>query len=202
MKLPDFGSPWHSARVSQGYDQDRRVGEAVLRRLCLGAELVGMRWDSFPRGVSLLIDDTTRSKEDPRYRQYSSQRPYGLLGIRVDGKWGLLESMPAAGASDERDIAEKLSENPTDVSLSQLMHVRTHPITEIRLGMAAAHLIVGFASGQVLFIQGDHPFHESWQVHLYQTITVDPDRLWMVVNTPGGDISIWTPSDFDPNFDG
>jgi hypothetical protein len=25
--------------------------------------------------------------------------------------------------------------------------------------------------------------------------------MWLLVNTPGGDIAIWTPDDFDPNFD-
>lgn len=201
MKLPDFRTPWYHARASEDYVQDRLVAEAALRRLCLGAEVVGMYWDWFPQGASLLIKDGPRPRHDPRYARYITTRPYGTLSIGIGDQWTMLTAMPAPDARVEHAIADAVPASLPDEALQQLVQLRAQTITSIRLGIAVAHLLISFASGQVLFVHGDDPDHESWQASLDRIDISDPERHWMLINTPGGEISLWTPDDFDPYFD-
>lgn len=123
--------------MSYDYAKDRVKAAAALRRLCLGAEVVGVRWDFFPEEVSLYIDDTARARTDPTYRAYlayTKTRPYGILGISIGSTWTILDQLPAADAEEEQAIAAGLGETLSEESLHHLMRLRTQPITTLRLG--------------------------------------------------------------------
>ena len=120
----------------------------------------------------------------------------------IENKWAMLEQEPPADAEHEQTIADALPEMRTDIHLGQLAALQDDPIVSIRLGVTFGHLIVQFASGRCLFIQGNHELFESWEIRITPPKALrDPNSQWFLVNTPGGDVCMWTPRDFDPNFD-
>jgi len=204
MKLPDFGTPWISSRPTYGYAQDKLVAEAMLRQACLGAQIVGMKWDGFPNITKLHIQDNVyvSAKKLPQYVLYEKHRPLGQCWLMIEDKWAVLEEAPPADAEYEQTTADALPEMRTDQDIAKLATVHGDPIVEVRLGITFGHLIVQFDSGRCLFIQGNHELFESWEIRITPPKELrDPNSQWFLVNTPGGDVCMWTPGAFDPNFD-
>ncbi len=204
MKLPDFGSPWIASRPSNGYEQDKFVAEAMLRRLCLGTEVLGAQWPGFPSSISLIIEDNpyVNVKKLPQYAQYATIRPIGHCVLGISNGASVLDSMPEATIEGEQAIAAIVPRTMTDAHLAQLSSLHSDPIVAIRLGVDVAHLIIQFDSGRCLFVKGDHPMYESWQMRVVPPDELyDPAKQWLLVNMPGGGVCMWTPADFDPNFD-
>lgn len=187
---------WYAA-----YVRDKRLADAVLRRLCLSAEIVGIRLPGFPNITTLEVGDNPYNKSESAVDLYTRQRPRGEVWIKIEGRWAVLASAPAPSLEQEQTAAQELPQEATDEQLRQLLTLREDRIVEIRLGAIAAHLIMRFASGRALFVSGDHRAYESWQLGLTPAQSVASENMWLLVDMPGGDIAIWTPDTFDPNFD-
>lgn len=190
-----------AAHEEDSYLREKRLAEAALRRLCLGAELVGLWWPGFPSNITLEIGDNPFKSKDPHYARYNRKRPHGSVWLGVADRWAVLAAAPPMSATEEQAVAEQLPEQRTASHLYQLIDLRDETIVAIRLGVAVAHLIVEFASGRALFALGDHPRFESWELSLGAAWDVNTDSGWQLISLPGGDIAVWAPDDFDPNFD-
>ncbi|HKW21782.1 MAG TPA: hypothetical protein VJO13_10430 [Ktedonobacterales bacterium] len=203
-QLPDFGTPWIASRPMSGFDQDKPVAEAMLRRLCLGAEIVAVYWDGFPGITKLMIadNDWVSAKRLPQFATYAKQRPPNEALLMIEHRWAVLANPPEASVDQEQAVAEALSEPATDLQLAELAMLHGDPIIEVRLGVGVGHLILLFDSGRCLFVHGDHGPYEAWEIRVMLPDGLnDPENKWLLVNTPGGDVCMWTPKDFDPNFD-
>lgn len=203
-QLPDFGTPWIASRPMSGFEQDKPVAEAMLRRLCLGSEIVGVFWDGFPGITKLMLADNpwAKAKKLPKYAAYAKQRPSDECLLMIEYRWAVLETAPKAFSEQEQVIASALPEPAIDLQLAELAKLHGDPIVEVRLGVSVGHLILVFDSGRCLFVHGDHGMFEAWEIRVTSPDGLnDPENKWFLVNTPGGDVCMWTPSDFDPNFD-
>ena len=201
MKEPDSGT--HEAPSGSGFDykRDKPIAEAMLRRLCLGAEIIGVFWDGFPGITKLTIVDNAfvRAKKLPQFAVYAKQRPSYKSLLMTEYRWAVLATAPEPSTEQEQAVAESLPETTTNLQLTQLATLHSDPIVEVRLGVSVGHLILVFDSGRCLFVHGDAGPYEAWELRLMAPY--DPKSMWLLVNTPGGDIAIWTPDDFDPYFD-
>ncbi len=203
-QLPDFGTPWIASRQMSGFDQDKPIAEAILRRLCLGAEIVAVFRDGFPGVTKLMIDDNdfARAKKLPHFAAYAKHRPWYESLLMIEYRWAVLANAPEASAEQEQAIAGALPEPATDLQLAELATLHGDPIVEVRLGTSLGHLILQFDSGRCLFIHGDAGPYEAWEIRVMSPDGLnDTENRWLLVNTPGGDVCMWTPDDFDPNFD-
>ncbi len=199
MKEPDSENYEVTSGSGYDYERDKPIAEAMLRRLCLGAEIVGVFWDGFPGITKLIIDDNrfVEAKKLLQYAAYVKHRPAYESMLMIEDKWTILATVPEASAEQEQAIAEVLPEHANDQQLTKLAALHRDPIVEVRLGISVGHLILVFDSGQCFFVNGDHEMYESWEI----TAMSPPENKWLLVNTTGGNIAIWTPDDFDPNFD-
>lgn len=203
MEPPDSGDSVTTSSSGSTYERDRPYAEAMLRRLCLGAEIAGVYWSGFPDVLTLYIDDSLFPDKEARDRfsHYQNLRP-GECWLMLEHKWAVLDAMPFADAEHEQAAADSLPEAITYSHLGELASLHDQSIVAIRLGIAVGHLMLQFDSGRCLFIHGDHGMYEAWEIRVTPAREhPDPEKRWLLVNIPGGDVAIWTPDDFDPNFD-
>ncbi|MGH2514596.1 MAG: hypothetical protein ACRDHP_02985 [Ktedonobacterales bacterium] len=188
------------------YVRDKKYAEAVLRRLCLGAEILGIEFAGYPDAMNITVGDNLykrggNTESDSQYLLYQSQRPGGQARLTIEGHWSVVPALPLPSAEGERSIVESLPSIATDEQLHQLLTLRAERIVTVRLGVQAAHLLLCFESGRSLIVRGDD-LYESWQLVLTVMETKkQASEFWLLVDMPGGDIAIWTPDTFNPDFD-
>lgn len=76
-----------------------------------------------------------------------------------------------------------------EMRLIQLFSIKTKKVVDITLGDDSPHLHIIFESGEVIYVNGYHEKYESWQAG-------DQTWKWLVVATPGNEISIWAPDSY------
>ena len=159
--------------------EDKMRAEAVLRRLCLGAQIDGIR---FGPVLQILISD------------HGSGKPHipGQVYLNLGSAWVVFDSAPSSFPDQEEDLPEI----PTEEQIRLLCALRERVITEIRLGEEEPHLIIHLDDGRILFVNGRHEQYETWQLGV---AFGNPRECYMVVALPGGGgVCVWSPENFDP----
>lgn len=156
--------------------QDKRLSEAVLRRLCQGAQIDGIRFGPI---LQVLISD--HASEKPQMQ--------GQVYLNLGSTWTVFETPPASWP----DCEEDLSEPSIEERLRILCGLREAVITNIELGMEQPHLFLHLEGGRILFVNGRHDQYECWQVGVAYG---GPQKYWLVVALPGGGVAVWSPEDF------
>lgn len=152
------------------YAKDRLLAERVLRRLCVGAEVDGIRFGPIPQ---LLITDHASGKPHVR----------GQVYLNLASSWRIYPSrptvIPRGEAFDETDEAEELR---------QLCELREAVIDQVELMADAPDLLITFADGRVFILNGRHEQYETWQLG----IAFAPDVGALVVACPGNEVAVWS----------
>jgi hypothetical protein len=157
------------------YREARGPAQAIIRRLCQGAQIDGIRF-----GPILQILITDRAATSPRVR--------GQTYLSLGSRWKVFEDRPASWPDGEH----QLSLPSLDERLGTLCELRESTITEAELGERQPHLILHLGSGRVLFVNGRHDEYECWQLGV---ALGDPNEHWMVVACPGGEVAVWAPQE-------
>jgi len=153
------------------YARDKPVAEELLRRLCIGALVGGIRFGPVPQ---LLI--TNQSSNKPPVR--------GQVYLNLESSWRIYPARPAALPRGETEIEE-----PDEAeALRQLCELRETVIANVELGTDAPDLLVTFADGRVFFLNGRHEQYESWQFG----IAFAPNVGALIVACPGNQIAVWS----------
>jgi hypothetical protein len=162
----------------QNWDtEDKQLAFAVLRRLCQGAQIDGIRFGPI---LQILITDHVSLKPKIRGQTY----------LNIGSTWAVFETPPASWPDSEEDLPM-----PTvDEQLRILCGIREAVITDIALGEERPHLLLHLEDGRTLFINGRDEHYECWQVGVAWSGLGD---YWMVVALPGGGVAIWSPENFD-----
>jgi hypothetical protein len=156
-------------------EHDRSLAEAVVRRLCEGAQIDGVR---FGPVLQLLISDHGSGKPPIR----------GQVYLNLSSKWALCDPshpLPAAGT--------QLLELTQDDALRVLCSIRERVIDRVDLAAGAPHLRLTLEGGSVLFVNGEDPQYEPWDMGV---ALGDPSEVWKVVACPGGGLAVWAPQHF------
>ncbi|WP_340010900.1 hypothetical protein MHI32_22485 [Paenibacillus sp. FSL H7-0690] len=155
--------------------ENRDFAERVLKQLCIGAKIDGLRF-----GVSSGATQVYLTK----YEGFDDLA--GQLYLNIESKWTIFDSVPSQYPSNESQIADVSEEE----KYSQIIKVRREKIIDIQLGDSTPHLIISFESGSILFVIGFHEKYECWQVG------VESDN-WLVVACPMNGIATWTSNKFE-----
>lgn len=152
---------------------DKALAERVLERLCLGAQVDGIRFGPI---LQMLI-----THHEPKEKPIRGQ-----VYVNLASPWLLFQARPSSLPSSEEAIVERGQE----AELADLVSLRERIITKVELGEETAHLMMSFDDGRFFFMPGNHPAFESWQLGV---ALGDPSAPWLLVACPGGEIAIWAP---------
>ena len=157
------------------YREGRTPAQAVIRRLCQGAQVDGIRF-----GPILQILITDHAATTPRVR--------GQTYLNLGSRWKVFEDHPASWPDGEHH----LSQPPLDEQLAALCALREATIARVELGERQPHLILHLDGDRALFVNGRHDQYECWQLGV---ALGDPNEHWMVVACPGGEVAVWAPQE-------
>lgn len=152
------------------YPNDKKRAEAVLRYLCVGAQIAGIRFGGIPQ---LLITDYASGK--PRVR--------GQLYLNLASEWRVWRSRPATFPRE----GLALEELPEAEALQQIVDIRELVITEVELGEDAPDLLFTLEDGRVFFLIGRDEYYEAWDFG----IAYAPEGSALVVACPGNQVAVW-----------
>ena len=157
------------------YATDRHLAEEVLRRLCVGAQVDGIRFGAIPQ---LLITD------------HGSGKPpiEGQVYLNLGSDWQVFASRP-----ERLPVGEEVLGHPEEAeALRRLCELREAEIRDVELASDAPDLILTFADGRVFFMNGRHVQYETWQVG----VAFAQGPRFLVVACPGNNVAVWTPPEF------
>src|SRR5687767_14335526 len=154
-------------------EQDRDLAAAVLRYLCVGAYVGGLRFGATPE---LLIDGSPAE---------------GQVYLNLESAWQIFPGPPATIPQEENQVPVMTEEQ----ALLALCALRESEIVDIALGGDCPHLLVHFIDGRVLFVLGRHARFECWQLCVSWG---PPDERSLVVARPGCEVAVWSPPGFRP----
>jgi hypothetical protein len=157
--------------------EDKRLAETVIRRLCQGAQIDGIRFGPI---LQILISD------------HASGKPHvqGQVYLNLASTWAVFDTRPVSYPDYEQDLPEQNIEE----ELSVLCSLREAIISDIELGTEQPHLIIHFENGSSLFLSGRHEKYECWQLGV---ALGNPQECWLVVALPGGGVAVWSPESFN-----
>jgi hypothetical protein len=156
-------------------EEDRGLAEAVIRRLCEGSDVAGVRFGPI---LQLLISDHGSDKAPI----------HGQVYLNLSSQWALLQNrahVPESGAV--------LPDVTPDDALRLLCSIREKTITSAEIGREKPHLLLTLDDGAVLFVNGDDPQYEPWDVGVAFSGAAEP---WKVIACPGGDVAVCAPQSF------
>ncbi|MEM1116682.1 MAG: hypothetical protein AAF845_03725 [Bacteroidota bacterium] len=155
---------------------DKAFAEAVIGRLCVGAQIDGVR---FGPVLQLLITD------------HASGKPPlpGQVYLNLGSTWQLFSSRPSSFPEGE----DALPDYEDEEALRILCDLREAEVVDVALADDAPDLILTLADGRVFFLNGRHEQYETWQLGLAYG---RPDETWLVVACPGNGVAVWAPNSF------
>jgi hypothetical protein len=157
--------------------EDKKLAEAVLKHLCQGAQIDGLR---FGPVLQILITDHTSSKTPIR----------GQVYLNLGSSWTVFTTPPTSWPTNEDDQPEP----SIDEQLRTICELRELVIADIKLAYTQPHLIMTLEDGRILFVNGWHEKYECWQLGV---ALGGSDEFWLVVATPNGGVAVWAPDSFE-----
>lgn len=162
------------------YHVDRELAEAVLRRLCQGGSVNGVRFGGI---LQMLVRAPASSLPPLR----------GQVYINLASRWTVFETRPSQFPEYEHEVPELTVEE----QLYVLCTIRERTLQRVELGLTKPHLILTLDNGSVFFLCGNNDSYESWDVGVAMG---DRSERWQVVALPGGEVGIWAPKHFVEAF--
>jgi len=160
-------------------ERDKKLGDAALRQLCLGTQIVGVRWvdHSFFIDMEYGLDMLNQGVADHNLR------------LTVESRWTVFPTTPDWFPDAEEDLPTLSLEE----RLAMLARLADQKIVEATLGDRHPHLILTFEAGSVFFLNGFHEQYECWNL---ATLDAVDDYDWLLVAVPGSAIGLFIPPGF------
>ncbi|WP_159888733.1 hypothetical protein [Paenibacillus puerhi] len=159
-------------------NEDKKIADKVLKHLCLGARIDGIRFGGI---LQMLITDHDSNEYEKGIK--------GQVYINLASRWCVFESMPATLPHNE-DAIEDLTQ---EEEIKLLCTLREKKIADIFLGESEPHLIITLDNGEVFFLNGHDEQYESWQLGVAFN---PPNENWLVVACPDDTLAVWYPNYF------
>jgi hypothetical protein len=153
--------------------EDKMFCEAVLKYLCVGGQIEGIRFGAAPQ---LLI---------------SNSEIKGQIYVNLSSRWCVFNSLPLVLPESE----DQIKELPEDEELIELCKLRYRTIQNIYLSESKPNLIIDFDDNSIFLMNGYDKSYESWQ------LGVAYDQHWEVIAMPGGEITAFVPEQYKKHFD-
>jgi len=154
---------------------DKRLAELVLRRMCVGGHIDGIR---FGPVLQILIAHTNHSNDEPIK---------GQVYLNLASSWKVFDSRPSSFPNGEEELPEISAEE----EIREIIKLRERTIVDADLADHEPHLILTLDDGRIVFVNGKHERYECWQMG----VAFSGD-VWQVVACPGGDVAVWAPENF------
>ncbi len=167
----------------------KQQAETLLRQLCLGTQIVGVRWRAF--AFTIVLERSTPDTPSPRGVPGPPERRDTTITAQevdlvVESRWTVFPARPEHFPKREEELPDLALEE----RVSTLARLAGQDIVDVALGEQEPHLILTFASGSVLFLNGRHDKFECWNLG---TIGAAAGSEWLIVTVPGGDLAIFAP---------
>jgi hypothetical protein len=156
--------------------KQREFSEKALKHLFIGSQLDGVKFGVGPGSVLF------------RFMHFTTKQPDDLW-INIESKWTVFPSEINDYPNSEDDIQDLNEEEEYNLVLK----LRRDKVVDIKLGKSVPHLIIIFQSGLTMFVNGHHNKYECWQAGDGFGYSGEE---WLIVATPGDDITTWAPSEF------
>ncbi|WP_423410303.1 hypothetical protein AABM38_10400 [Heyndrickxia sp. MSNUG] len=157
--------------------QQREFSEKVLKQLFIGSQLDGVKFGPGP-GSTLI-----------KFMHYTSKQP-DELWVNIESKWTVFPS----AINEFPNSEDEMDDSTEEEEYSLLIKLQREKVIDIKLGETVPHLKIGFSSGLTIFVNGHHDMYECWQAGDGAGYTGEE---WLIVATPGDDITTWAPNDFN-----
>jgi len=155
--------------------KDRLIAESVLKRLCLRAQIDGIRFGSI---LQMLITN-----------QNPYEGIYGQVFLNLNTRWTVFDSYPSKLPNSEDELPEISQED----EIQAICRIRERVITNIELMADYPHLVITLDDGKIIFVNGQNDPYEAWDLGVALS---DRPGTWWVFALPGGAIEVWAPDDF------
>jgi hypothetical protein len=127
----------------------------LLRELFVGASIIGIRFGA----LQLLCSPPTDA---------------GELFINLSSAFQVFDARPSAFPVSESGVPDQSQEE----EILSLFALRALEITQVEVVEPAGHLVVTFANGTVLYVNGNNPGPEPWAAGLN---AIDrADSVWVI----------------------
>ncbi|MBU8753791.1 hypothetical protein [Priestia megaterium] len=155
--------------------EDQKFAERVLKHLLIGSQIDGLKF-GINSSTTLLYFTNYNRKDD------------GDFVLNIETNWTVYPEACDTYPSSEGEVPFNIEEQ----HFKHIWDIRRQKVVNVQLDTVSPHLIISLESGRVLFVNGYDPTYECWQLG-------DPfgGVDWLLVATPGGDIAIWCPSEFE-----
>ena len=154
--------------------------EALLRRLCLGVEIIGVRW--FAGNVTVILSRVAQESDPP-----ADRIAFDELLLTVESRWCVFPSRPERLPDSEEELpAPSLEER-----VAALACLTGQPIVDATLGAQCPHLVLTFASGSIFFLNGHHERYETWNL---STVGAPSGQDCLIVAVPGDEVAFTDPA--------
>jgi len=152
--------------------RDKNLAEEVLRFICVGAQIDGVR---FGIGFAVLFNHLN----DP------SPISYEAIYLTIETNFVVLPTLPLS--------LPHFAQSTLNERLSALASLQGQRIVDVRLGETSPHLLITFDSGRILFVNGHQLEYECWQLGLTEAVN---NEMWLIVAMGNDNIAIWAPDRF------
>ena len=154
--------------------KDKQLAEDVLRRLCEGSDIDGIRFGSVPQ---ILITNHITDKEPIN----------GQVYLNLGSAWKVFDSRPESFPNGEEDFPVTTPEE----QIWMICSLRERTIIRAELGDDQPHLILTLDDGRIVFVNGKHEVYECWDMGVAFS-----GEGGLVVACPGGGVAVWAPKGF------
>lgn len=155
--------------------KDRNIAEVVLNRLCVDAQIEGIRFGAV---LQILISHNNPKGEKPIH---------GQVYLNLSSRWKVFDSRPVIFPSDEDELEEISQQEEIQI----ICELRERKIEQVELGKEQPHLILSLDDGKILFVNGKHDLYECWDIGIAFSSDV-----WQVIACPSGEVAISVPNGF------
>ena len=157
-------------------EPDKQLAEDVLKKLCEGAQIDGIR---FGPVLQIIISHHGVEKQFAR----------GQVYLNLLARWALFDTRPRRFPGGEEELPEVTPEE----EIQRIVAMRERVITKVELGESDPHLILTLDDERVVFVNGMDDSYETWDMGVAFSSEEEP---WQVVACPGGRVAVWAPSTF------
>ncbi|HEX8995426.1 MAG TPA: hypothetical protein VF812_05310 [Ktedonobacterales bacterium] len=164
---------------------EKAEAESILQALLLGCQVVGAEW--YPFEFRIVFARLAPSHDQPIQHEGN---PTGLDSSRqlltIESRWAVYAARPERLPASEEEMSQ--------ISLAQqvaaLARLSGQVIKQVALGDGRPHLILDFEAGALLYINGHDAAFECWNL----TTDATAPQQWLIVATPGDDLTIIRPA--------
>ena len=157
-------------------EEDKRIAESVLDRLCKGARIDGIRFGPI---LQILISDS----------DYEGEPLTGQVYLNLMSSWKVFDTRPTFFPNGE----DELPEAPQDEQIQAIVSIRERVINKVELGETEPHLILTLDDERVVFVNGRDNQYECWNVGVAFN---GAEEYWFVIACPDGNVAVWKPKTF------